>query len=411
MKEKLAKKSNKAELLAPAGDMEKFLTALHFGADAVYMAGRQFGLRAYSTNFSDDEIAYCCRYAHERGKKVYITVNIYANDGDFTNLPAYIKNLENAGADAVLVSDPGIIELVRETAPKLPIHLSTQANTTNGYAARFWYKQGISRIVCARECSLEQIAHMKALCPQMEFEAFVHGAMCISYSGRCLLSNYLTGRESNRGECVQACRWKYLVVPEGRTESLPVEEDERGTYIFNSRDLNMLSHLGDVIESGVCSLKIEGRMKSPYYVATVANAYRRALDKFYAGKEYATKKLVSELKKPSHRAYTTGFFYGRDTAEPKEYYQSSKAAAESKFIAVVSDWEKGVATVKMRNRFQVGDTLEILSANASFGEKFVVESITDEWGNAVTDCKIVQQTVKIPCKYPLEKYDILRAAE
>lgn len=410
MKTLKERKSNKVELLAPAGDMEKFFTALHFGADAVYLAGRQFGLRAYSANFSLDEIAFCCGYAHERGKKVYVTVNIYANDGDFDGLPDYIKKLYEAGADAILVSDPGVIMLAREVAPGLTLHLSTQANATNTRAAEFWLSQGVRRVVCARECTLAQIGKMIENCPKMEFEAFVHGAMCISYSGRCLLSDYLVGRAANRGECVQACRWKYFLRPEGREESLSADEDERGTYIFNSRDLNMLEHIGDLIESGVCSLKIEGRMKSPYYVATVVNAYRRAIDNYYSGeKDFAPPRLQDELLKPSHRAYTTGFFYGREN-EAKQYYQSSKADAESKFIAGVLSWENGEALIEMRNRFRVGDVLEILSNGASFGEKIIVESITDSEGNNIDDCKIVQQKVKIPCPYPLSKYDILRGA-
>jgi len=412
MKERIAKKSNKVELLAPAGDLEKFYTALHFGADAVYMAGQRFGLRAYAGNFSVYKISECTEYAHSLGKKVYVTVNIYANDDDFKDLPEYIKSLERAGVDAVLVSDPGIIELIRQISPELDIHLSTQANATNRYAVKFWEKQGVKRVVCARECTLEQIKEMRKFCPETELEAFVHGAMCISYSGRCLLSNYLTDRNANRGECVQACRWKYQVIPEERTEALPVTEDERGTYIFNSRDLNMIAHIDHLIESGVSSLKIEGRMKSPYYVATVVNAYRRAIDNFYDGKaDFADETLKRELVKASHRAYTTGFFYGRDTEEPKQYYPSSKAEAESKFIAVVKDWKDGVATVEMRNRFVVGDTLEILSNNDSFGQKINVEFIETQNGEKLAECKVVQQLVKIPCPYEVAEYDILREAE
>lgn len=266
------------ELLAPAGDFEKLKTALYFGADAVYLGGKDFSLRAFADNFTAEEMARAVAYAHALGKKVYVTANIFARNADFAPLGDMFAFLQEIGADAALVTDAGALALAKQRAPRLPLHLSTQANTTNKYAAKFWQEQGVSRVVLARELSLAEIAEIHAFCPGLELEAFVHGAMCISYSGRCLLSNYLDGRDSNRGACVQACRWRYEVRPEGGKAPLPAEEDARGTYVFNSKDLNMLPYLEELAAAGVCSFKIEGRMKSRYYLATVVGAYRRALD-------------------------------------------------------------------------------------------------------------------------------------
>lgn len=405
----------KVELLAPAGDMEKFYTALHFGADAVYLAGKQFGLRAYAGNFDVSGIAECCKIAHSIGKKVYVTVNIYAKNEDFDALPQYLSELYEAEVDAILVSDPGILQLAKAVCPKLELHLSTQANTTNMYSARFWAEQGVKRIVVARESSLEQIKQIAQFNPNTEIEAFCHGAMCISYSGRCLLSDFLTDRASNRGECVQACRWKYgislvgggltcEVLPENKEEKLLVSEDERGTYLFNSKDLNTLPFVAELIESGITSLKIEGRMKSPYYVATVVNSYRRAIDAYY-NNTVVPNELYEELNNASHRSYTSGFFFGQ---RDKQFYPSSRATGNGIFTACVLDWQDGVATVEMRNRFKVGDCFEILSANDSFGKSFVVETVTNANGESIDDVKVVQEIVKLNCPYPLEKFDILR---
>ncbi len=393
------------ELLAPAGNFEKFLTALHFGADAVYLAGGRFGLRAFAGNFTNEEIEKAVEIAHERGKKVYITLNIIAHDKDFEGLKDYLKFLESAKVDAVIVADLGMLQFIRVHAPMLNVHVSTQANIINSYSANLMAELGAKRLILARELSLEEIKKIRqSVSPKVEIEVFVHGAMCMAYSGRCLLSNYLTGRDSNHGECVQACRWKYLVREVNRDDELEVQEDEKGSYIFNSKDLNMLPYLGELKEIGVDSVKIEGRMKSVYYVATVVNAYRRALDML---PKKPTDELCRELMKASHRKYTTGFYFGD---EGKQYTEDSMPIQESDFIAVVSsDAKDGVVEVEMRNKFSVGDELEVLSPDKNlFNKKFVVEKITNPAGESLQSAKVVQEKVKIPCSLPLKAGDILR---
>ncbi len=396
-----------AELLAPAGSMEKLKTAIHFGANAVYMAGKKFGLRAYADNFADEEIAEAVAYAHAHDVKVYVTLNIFASERDFAELPAYLDLLAAAHVDAVLVSDPGVFSVVKAHG-KLPIHISTQANTTNKYAVDFWHKQGATRVVLAREVPLWEIAEIHKFCPDVELECFVHGAMCVSYSGRCLLSNYLVNRNSNRGECVQACRWQWRVQEVSREDSLPVEEDSRGTYIFNSKDMNMLAHLDELAAAGVVSFKVEGRMKSAFYVATVTNAYRKALDAIAQGTFDETTKtaLDKELCKASHRDYTTGFYFDED--ETRQYYLSSKAVEEYKFIAVVQSVSEGYAIVEQRNKFVVGDTLEVLSATSAHNAGFVVTEAFDQNGNKIEVMNRVKQIVRINCPYDLSPGDILR---
>lgn len=395
------------ELLAPAGDMEKLKTAFHFGADAVYLAGQKFGLRAFAGNFSDEQIFEAVQYAHNLNKKVYVTINIFAKNSDFSGLLNYLKLLEKAEVDAVLVSDFGIINYVKENC-NLPIHISTQANTTNKFAVESYYKLGAERVVLARELSLAEIKEIKQHNPDCELEVFVHGAMCISYSGRCLLSNYMANRDSNHGECVQACRWEWQINEVNRSgEKLTLTEDERGSYILNSKDLNMIRHLNLLIESGVSSLKIEGRMKSPFYVATVVNAYRRAICDIESGAVAVDEVLANELNKASHRKYTTGFFIG-DEEDNRQYYETSYAEEESKFIAKVLYWSDGFVTVEQRNKFVDGDTLEILSNNESFNKTVVVKNIVDEKGNDVEICNKVQQILKFPCEYPLSAGDLLR---
>lgn len=390
---------DKIELLAPAGDFEKLKTALHFGADAVYFAGKNYGLRAYGTNFDTHTIKETVKYVHSFGKKAYVTINIYARDKDFKELPAYLKELEDAQVDAVLVSDLGVFNFIKKHAPKLNIHISTQANTTNKYAVEAYNKMGASRVVLARELNLDEIKSIKKHCPNVELEAFVHGAMCISYSGRCLLSNYLTGRDSNHGECVQACRWKYYVVEENRPDDkLEISEDQNGTYIFNSKDMCLIEHLDKVADAGIYSFKVEGRMKSPYYVATVINAYRRAIDYLYACKKenkpyVVPAELLQELNKASHRQYTTGFMI--NDGNIKQNLLSASQTQESKFMAIVLDVKKDKILVEQRNKFGVGDTLEILSPNLPINSKFVVEKITDEQGVLLDQAKAVQQKVWI----------------
>ena len=393
------------ELLAPAGNFEKFLTALHFGADAVYLAGNRFGLRAFAGNFSDEEIKEAVKIAHKMGKKVYITLNIIAKDEDFEGLKEYLEFLQETEVDAVIVADIGVMEFVRKYAPKLDIHISTQANIINSYTAKFFADLGVKRLILARELSLEQIKKLRQNLPkEVEIEVFVHGAMCMAYSGRCLLSNYLTGRDSNHGECVQACRWKYYVREVSRDDELEVEEDEKGSYIFNSKDLNMLSYLKELKEAGVDSIKIEGRMKSSYYVATVVNAYRMALDML---PEKPTEELEKELLKASHRRYTTGFYFDE---ENRQFQEDSMPVQDSEFMAVaVEDAKDGKVKVEMRNKYSVGDTLEILSPKKDcFNKKAEIKQIIDSNGEKIDSAKKVQEIVEINMEYPILKGDILR---
>lgn len=401
---------NKPELLAPAGNFSKLKTAVYYGADAVYIGGKSFSLRALSDNFTDEEIARAVEYAHGKNVKVYVTVNIFAKNSDFDKAKEYFKFLYSVGVDAVLITDIGLIDLCKEVAPKLPIHLSTQANTLNKYAVRAWKNYGLERVVLARELSLAEIAEIREFVPDIELEAFAHGAMCISYSGRCLLSNYLNGRDSNRGECVQACRWSYELREKNKGgEYYPIEEDERGSYILNSKDLNMISHIDEMVDAGVISLKIEGRMKSEYYLATVINAYRRAIDEYCKiGDKYKENSMFyDELIKTSHRAFTTAYTLGNnfDTVN----YSDSQSVGEKQFIAVVTKGTAGGYTeIEMRNRFKKSDVLEILSPSDNFNKTFVVNEMYDEDGNEIVDAKIVQQKIRIKCEYDLREGDILR---
>lgn len=401
---------NKPELLAPAGNFSKLKTAVYYGADAVYIGGKSFSLRALSDNFTDEEIARAVEYAHGKNVKVYVTVNIFAKNSDLDKAKEYFGFLYSVGVDAVLITDIGLIDLCKEVAPKLPIHLSTQANTLNKYAVRAWKNYGLERVVLARELSLSEIAEIRQFVPDIELEAFAHGAMCISYSGRCLLSNYLNGRDSNRGECVQACRWSYELREKNKGgDYYPIEEDERGSYILNSKDLNMISHIDEMVDAGVISLKIEGRMKSEYYLATVINAYRRAIDEYCKiGDKYKENSMFyDELIKTSHRAFTTAYTLGDnfDTVN----YSDSQSVGEKQFIAVVTkSTEGGYTEIEMRNRFKKSDILEILSPSDNFNKTFVVNEMYDEDGNEIVDAKIVQQKIRIKCEYDLREGDILR---
>ena len=393
---------NKPELLAPAGNLQKLKLAFYFGADAVYAGGKSFSLRTFADNFTEEELAEGIRYAHERGKRVYVAANVFARNADLNALREYFKTLERLGADAVLISDPGAFKLCREAAPKLDIHISTQANTTNAQAVAFYAAAGASRVVLARELSLEEIAFIHAENPETELEAFVHGAMCISYSGRCLLSDYLDGRSSNRGACVQACRFDYEIrARESGTEHwLPISEDGKGTYLLNSKDLNMSAHLREMAQAGVVSFKIEGRMKSEYYLATVVNAYRRILDGGY------TDRLGEELLCAAHRDYTTAYAFGE--CELAQSFDNSQTKGLCDFIAVVADWRDGRAYAEMRGRFYEGDVLEILSPSESFLKKITVSDLLASDGASCLDAKRVQEVYSFPCEYPLKKGDILR---
>ena len=390
------------ELLAPAGNFEKLKTAVHFGADGVYFAGKSLGLRAFAGNFSEEEIVEAMKYLHSRGKVGYITLNIVAKDGDFEGIDEYLKLLERAEVDGVIVSDVGLIYYIRKNFPKLNVHVSTQANVNNSQSAKFYADMGVVRIVLARELNLEEIKNIHEKNPNIEIETFVHGAMCISYSGRCLLSNYLTGRDSNRGACVQACRWKYFIREENREDEYEVEEVERGTYILNSKDMCLIDHIDKLKTAGIASLKIEGRMKSDYYVASVVNAYRRALDGF---DDFDV--LHEELEKTSHRRYTTGFYFG---ADDKEYLKDSMPVQTAVFIAkVVEDAKDGFVKVEMRNRFKVGDELQVLSPDDNFLKTIKISKIINEKGEIIEDAKRVQEIVQINCPYNLKKGDILRS--
>lgn len=402
---------NKLELLAPAGNFSKLKTAVYYGADAVYIGGKSFSLRAFSDNFTDDEIVEAVKFAHGKNVKIYVTVNIFAKNSDFEKTAEYFRFLERAKVDAVLITDVGLISLCKKVAPELKIHLSTQANTLNKYAVKFWGELGLERVVLARELSLSEIKEISEFNPETQLEAFVHGAMCISYSGRCLLSNYFNGRDANRGECVQACRWQYELREKSKNgEFFPIEEDERGSYILNSKDLNMIEHIDEMAEAGVCSLKIEGRMKSEYYLATVINAYRRAIDEYYkiGGKYKKNKMFYDELLKTNHRVFTTAYML----SENKETvnYSDSQSAGEKQFIATVLEGtnDEGYFIAEMRNRFKKGDKLELLTPNENFNSVILPGRITDEEGNDIEDAKIVQQKLRIYSDKKVSAGDILR---
>lgn len=401
----------KAELLAPAGDMNKLKTAFYFGADAAYVGGKNFSLRAQAGNFTDEELAEAVRYSHELGKKLYVTVNILARNDDIKEAAEYLKFLERIGADGAIISDAGLVALAKEVAPELPVNLSTQANTLNFKAASLWKNFGVKRVILARELSIKEIKEIAETNEGLEIETFIHGAMCISYSGRCLLSDYRTGRKSNRGECVQACRWNYEIREKGSSGAfMEMEEDARGTYILNSKDLCLVDILDELIDAGVCSMKIEGRMKSEYYLATVINAYRRALDELYEkGAEYKKNPLYkSELNKTAHREFTTAYLLGEN--DRTENFSDSQSVGTHKFIAsVLEDTnEEGYALIEMRNRFVGGDVLEVLSPSKSFNKKIVVLKMTDEKGEIILDAKLVQQRVRLYTSVHLCAGDMLR---
>ncbi len=391
------------ELLAPAGNFAKLKTAFYFGADAAYVGGKNFSLRSFADNFSYDGLKTAAEYAHSLGKKIYVTVNIYARNSDEAELCECFARLREAGADAAIVSDCGVFSIAKKVAPELALHISTQANVTNASAVRFWRDLGASRIILARELSLEEISEIHARVPDIQLEAFVHGAMCISYSGRCLLSDYLAGRPSNRGECVQACRWKYSVrKADEKSDSgwMDVEEDGRGSYIFNSKDLNMSEHLGEMEKAGICSFKIEGRMKSEYYLATVINAYRRIMDGGF------TPVLGRELATAAHRDYTTAYAFGANANTVN--YTDSQTKGDCDYIANVVEGGEGFVKAEMRGRFCVGDVLEALSPTDNFLKSFEVKSAVDSRGESVRDCKLVQEIYTLNCPFRLRAGDILR---
>lgn len=403
----------KVELLAPAGTLEKLKMAIHYGADAVYAGGKAYSLRASAGNLSLEELYEGVEFAHSRKAKVYVTINIFAHNRDLAGLPDYLRELEKAGVDGLIVSDPGVWSIAREINTQLPVHLSTQANTTNRAAVKFWERQGVQRVILARELSLEEIKEIRQEV-NVELEMFVHGAMCISYSGRCLLSNYMAQRDANSGECAQPCRWNYSLVEEKRPgQYYHLEEDERGSYIFNSQDLCLINHLPQLIAAGVNSLKIEGRMKSVHYVATVVGAYRKALDAYYQDPENYVfdPQWYEEITKVSHRDYTTGFLFGKPGVDDHNYL-SSAYLRHYDFIGVVQDYDPktGVATVEQRNNFKTGDELEITGPGTELFSQNL-ESMTDADGNIITAAPHPCQIVRIPAARPVKPWDLLRRAK
>ena len=395
------------ELLAPAGNMEKGLTAIEYGADALYLAGKSFGMRAHAGNFELHEMDQIVEIAHRRGVKIYVTVNVMPHNNEIDSLPPYLAELEKLGIDGIILSDPGVLRLAKEFAPSIPLHLSTQASTVNYHAAQFWADAGISRIVLARELTREEIASMREN-TDVELEIFVHGAMCMAYSGRCLLSNFLTGRDANRGACAQSCRWKYAVVEEKRPgEYYPIDEDERGTHIFNSKDLCLIDYIPDLVEIGVDSLKIEGRMKSSYYVATVVRAYRMAIDLYAEDPDnYSLPAEVrAELDKVSHRPYWAGFFAPTDAGI---HYATSSYSQTHDVVGVVEayDEDKGEAVVLIKNRLRVGETVEIMEPRGPVTSLTLSEMIREDLGESVDEVH-ANYRVRIPME-PTKPYAMLR---
>ena len=400
----------KPELLAPAGNLEKMKMALLYGADAVYLGGKGYGLRALGGNFSREELKEAVEFAHARGKKVYVTVNIFPHNSDLAGLPDYLRYLQSIKADALLVADLGVFSMCKKYIPDMELHISTQANNTNWATVNAWQALGAGRVVLAREMSLKEIHEIRAKC-QVELEMFIHGAMCIAYSGRCLLSNYFTGRDSNRGSCAQSCRWKYALVEETRPgKYFPIAEDERGSYIMNSKDMCLMAHLKDVIESGVDSLKIEGRMKSVHYAASVTKAYRLAIDNYFADPEnFAVKQeWLDELEKVSHRAYTTGFYYGQPTAADQIYGKTSYDQT-SDFVGLVRSYDAvtGYAVVEQRNNMKIGQEIEVFQPQGPLFRQPITDMIDDS-GEHVAVTPHPQQIIQMKMEQPVEPYTILR---
>ena len=404
----------KTELLIPASNLEVLKTAVIFGADAVYIGGEAFGLRAKAKNFTLEDMREGIAFAHERGVKVYVTANILAHNYDLEGARKYFGELKEIKPDALIISDPGMFTLAKEVCPEIDIHISTQANNTNYLTYDFWYKMGATRVVSARELSLVEIKQIREHIPEdMEIESFIHGAMCISYSGRCLLSNYFTGRDANHGACTHPCRWKYAVVEESRPgEYLPVYENERGTYIFNSKDLCMIEHIPEIIDAGIDSLKIEGRMKTALYVATVARTYRKALDDFMESEEKYRENMEwykAEIGKCTYRQFTTGFYFGKPD-ENTQIYDSNTYINEYIYLGIAGDInDKGLVRIEQRNKFCVGDEIEIMKPN---GDNVLtkVQAMYNEEGEAMESCPHPKQIVYLQLDKQPDVYDILRVA-
>lgn len=400
----------KPEILAPAGDFEKMKYAIAYGADAVYFAGQSFGMRAAAANFSADELREGIAYAHARGVKCYVTVNIIPSNADLHALPGYLELLQDCGADALIVADVGVIALARRYAPRVPLHISTQTSILNYEAANFWAAQGAERIVLARELSLTEIAEIRAKTPpELEIEAFVHGAMCISYSGRCLISQYMTGRDANHGACAQPCRWKYTLMEEKRPgQYFPVEEDDRGTYLYNSKDLCMIDHIPELVEAGIDSFKIEGRNKTAYYAAGITSAYRRAVDAYCAQPAgfVLPDDVHAEIEKVSHRNYYTGFYFGSE--ENGQHYEDSQYIRDWEVTGLLAEADgNGHAVFTLKNRFYPGDTLELIQPGRA-PYRFTVETVTDDDGNALEVVHHPEMRFHLEFPFTVEPFAILR---
>ena len=403
------------ELLVPASSLEVLKVAVVFGADAVYVGGEVFGLRAKAKNFTLDEMREGVEFAHARGVKVYVTANILAHNDDLEGVRRYFEELKNVAPDALIISDPGVFMIAREVLPDMELHVSTQANNTNYGTYRFWQQQGAKRVVSARELSLKEIREIRGHIPDdLEIETFVHGAMCISYSGRCLLSNYFTGRDANQGACTHPCRWKYAVMEESRPgEYLPVYENERGTYIFNSKDLCMIEYIPELIDAGIDSFKIEGRMKTALYVATVARTYRRAIDDYLQSPDLYREHMpwyLDQISNCTYRQFTTGFFFGKPSGEA-QIYDSNTYVREYTYLGTVGGVnEAGLYAIEQRNKFSVGETIEVMKPNGE-NPQVVVRRIVDEDGNDQMSAPHPKQKLWIDLGCPLDTYDILRRKE
>ncbi|WP_105619771.1 peptidase U32 family protein [Vallitalea okinawensis] len=404
---------NRIELLAPAGSLEALKVAVAYGADAVYCGGMRFGLRAKARNFTEEQLIEGIEYAHKYGKRVFITVNMIPHNEDLIGLEEYLLKLEEVGADAIIVADPGVFATAKAVVPKMEIHLSTQANNTNYKTFNFWHEQGVKRVVAARELSFDEIKEISEKTPDtLDIEAFVHGAMCISYSGRCLLSNVMTAKDANKGACTHPCRWRYHLVEEKRPgEYFPIIEDDHGTYIYNSKDLCMIMYIPELIDSGIYSFKIEGRMKTPFYVATVTRTYREAIDDYLKDPSlYESKKdyYMSELQKCSYRDYTTGFFH-RKPGHEEQIYDRNTYIRNYNFTAMVLDYDKEtkMATIQQRNKFSVGDTIEIMPKKGSI-ITMKVDNLWDEEGNEVESAPHPKQILRLKIEEEVEVLDIIR---
>ena len=402
------------ELLVPAGSLEVLKIAVVFGADAVYIGGEAFGLRAKARNFSREDMEEGIAFAHARDVKVYVTANILAHNEDLTGVREYFLKLKEIGPDALIISDPGVFQAAREICPEIEIHISTQANNTNYGTYLFWHSLGARRVVSARELSLKEIRDIREQIPEeLEIETFIHGAMCISYSGRCLLSNYLTGRDANQGECTHPCRWKYALMEEQRPgEYMPVFENERGTFIFNSKDLCMIEHVPELIEAGIDSFKIEGRMKTALYVATVARTYRRAIDDFMKSRELYEKNMPwykSQISNCTYRQFTTGFFFGKPSEEG-QIYDNNTYLKEYTYLGIVEDFKEGLCQIRQRNKFSVGEMIEVMKPDGE-NESVTVLKILDEEGKELESAPHPKQKLFLDLGTTLSQYDILRRKE